>query len=266
MQENSVFEKVDTVTAWDADYYPAAAEKYYDLAIARMLQMMEVQPGASVLDAGCGTGVHSIRVARLGYTVCTIDFSERMLAQARVRVRSAGLAAMIDFRREDLTRLSFPERSFRNVFSWGVIIHIREVEKALDNLARIVQPGGSLALYVTNRTAWDRHLERAARTVLRRPLVRESHFLGEGVWYKMHGENLWLWHFNIPALEKHLKTLGFRRTHRVTGEFSEIQRRASGKARDALLHFNNMYHRLALPPGPASTNLLVFRKEAQAAH
>jgi hypothetical protein len=77
----------------------------------------------------------------------------------------------------------------------------------------------------------------------------------------MNGEKLWVWHFNVAALENYLKALGLTRTHRVAGQFSELQRRTSGMLRNLLLHFNNGYYRLGLPAGPAITNLLVFQKK-----
>src|ERR1700675_888990 len=151
--ETAVFEQRATVESWDRDYYNPIAERFYDRAIPEMLKLMEVEPGATVLDAGCGPGVHSVRVARAGFRVCAIDVSQTMLEEAKARIAKAGLASSVEFRHENLTRLTFPDASFHDVFSWGVIIHIHDVEKALDELARILKPGGKLALYVTNKTS-----------------------------------------------------------------------------------------------------------------
>jgi len=260
--ETAVFEQRATVESWDIDYYHPITERYYDRAISTMLRLMDVEPGATVLDAGCGPGVHSVRVAHAGYRVCAIDFSQTMLNEAQLRIGAAGLASAVEFRQEDLTRLTLPDASFRYVFSWGVIIHIRDVEKALDELARVVEPGGKLALYVTNNRSWDQKLESMLRFVLHKPLVgRESLRLGNGVWYEMHEQKLWVWHFDIRELEKQLANRGLHLTHRVIGEFSEIQRRVGGPLRRMLLRLNNLCYRLKFPPGPAVTNLLVFRKQ-----
>jgi 2-polyprenyl-3-methyl-5-hydroxy-6-metoxy-1,4-benzoquinol methylase len=70
-----VFEARSTVEEWDEDYYHPIALKLYDWAVLDMLKMMEVEAGATVLDAGCGPGVHSIRAAKAGYHVCAIDIS-----------------------------------------------------------------------------------------------------------------------------------------------------------------------------------------------
>src|SRR5262249_54541307 len=159
----------------------------------------------------------------------------------------AGLPSAVEFRQENLTRLTLPDASFKYVFSWGVIIHIHDVKKALDELARVVKPGGKLALYVTNKKAWDQKLESMLRFVLRRPLVGQQRLrLGNGIWYDMHGEKLWVWQFDIPELEQQLEARGLHLTHRVIGEFSEIQRRVSGPLRKMLLRLNNLCYQLKL--------------------
>jgi hypothetical protein len=97
--------------------------------------------------------------------------------------------------------------------------------------------------------------------VLRKPLEgRESLRLGTGTWYDLHEQKLWVWQFEIGELVNQLELRGFKLTHRVVGELSEIQRRVQGPLRAALLRLNNLWFRLKLPPGPAVTNLLVFVK------
>lgn len=259
--QESVFEVQDTVESWDSDYYHPIALHYYDQAIPKMLRLMEVPPGATVLDGGCGPGVHSIRVAREGYKVRAIDISETMLGEAKQRVAEAGLSHAVEFQQEDLTQLSFPDGSFQYVFSWGVIIHIPTIEKALDELARIVAPGGKLALYVTNKTAMDHSLEDGLRSLLRKPLEGMQHLpLGDGIWYDMHGEKLWVWRVDGEALKAYLGDRGFTCKHQVIGEFTEIQRRVSGFPRELLLRFNNFCYSANLSPAPAVTNLYVFEK------
>lgn len=257
---SNVFEKIDTIRSWDDDYYHPIAERFYDRAVAKMLQLMEVPEGETVLDAGCGPGVHSVRAARMGYKVNAIDISRSMLDTACQRVASAGLSASVSFRQEDLTQLSIETNSIRYAFSWGVIIHIREVENALNELTRIVTPGGKLALYVTNNGALDQKLESVARLLLRKRLQDRQNFkLGSGIWYNMHGERLWVWQFNIPELIRQMEQRGFVIEHRKAGEFSELQRRFPPLIRAPLLHVNNLYNAAGLTARLAIGNLLVFR-------
>ncbi|MDY6902792.1 MAG: class I SAM-dependent methyltransferase [Cyanobacteriota bacterium] len=257
----AVFEAKLTVKQWDEDYYHPIALKFYDWAIADMLKMMEVEPGATVLDAGCGPGVHSIRTAKAGYRVCAIDISNTMLSEARQRAKVENVADKIEFHQKDLTKLDFPDNSFNYVFSWGVIIHIQNVEKALDELARIVKPGGKLALYVTNKTAVDHKIESFMRFVARKPLKDLQHRqLGDAILYNMNDEKIWLWRFEKTAIADYLATKNFKLKHCHIGELSEIQRRLTSVPRNFLLQLNNLAYSWNLPTHLATTQLLVFEK------
>jgi 2-polyprenyl-3-methyl-5-hydroxy-6-metoxy-1,4-benzoquinol methylase len=64
---------------------------------------------AAILDIGCGTGRHSIELARRGYAVTGIDLSESMLAKARENASAAGVA--VTFLKQDAREFSF-ERPF----------------------------------------------------------------------------------------------------------------------------------------------------------
>lgn len=258
-----VFEAKSTVDQWDKDYYHPIALKLYNWAVADMLEKMEVEAEEEILDAGCGPGVHSIRVAKAGYQVYAIDISKTMLDQAQQRAQFENVDDKIEFHQQDLTKLDLPDNSFRYVFSWGVIIHIPAAEKALDELARIIKPGGKLALYITNKTAIDHKIEAFMRFVSRKPLTGLSHLeLGDGTWYDMNEEKLWVWRFDTQAIIQYLANKGFDLKHHNLGELSEIQRRLGGFPRHLLLHLNNLSYRLKLPPQIATTQLLIFEKRA----
>lgn len=58
-----------------------------------------------ILDLGCGTGRHSIELARRGYSLCGVDLSTSMLARARSKAKTAGVD--VDFRQADARSLEF---------------------------------------------------------------------------------------------------------------------------------------------------------------
>jgi len=261
-RRDAVFELSQTIATWDAAYYDPIALPFYDLAIARMISAMGVPPGAKVLDAGCGPGEHTIRVARLGRRVRAIDISEAMLQEARSRVAKAGLSHMVEFDRQDLTQLDLPDHSFRYVFSWGVVIHIRDIDKALHELARVVEPGGFLALWVSNTAAVDYLVERIARRLLRKPLDGlMSCDEGDGISYRFEGENLWVWRVDPRWLVRTLVARGFQLRRRLMGTFTETHTRVRGLPRKLLLRFNNVALRLGGPVSISATNLFVFQKK-----
>jgi ubiquinone/menaquinone biosynthesis C-methylase UbiE len=255
-----VFAQDGTVADWDRDYYHPISESYYDVAVADMLRLMGAGSGDTVLDAGCGPGVHSIRAAQSGCRVVAVDISDLMLRHARERAEASGLAGSIEFLQGDLTDLNLG-RTFDYCFSWGVIIHIPDPLRAIDHIARHVAPGGKLALHVLNRDSLDFRLERFLRWLLRKPLpAAENLALGTGNWYQCNDKSLWVMRFDTKALRETMADRGFRQIALRTAEFSEIQRRLAGALRSSLLRLNRVAYRRQFLPGLSCTQIIVFEK------
>jgi len=56
-----------------------------------LIEEMQLAPGCTILDMGCGTGRHSVELARRGYSVTGVDLSSGMLAEAEKAARAAGV-------------------------------------------------------------------------------------------------------------------------------------------------------------------------------
>lgn len=99
----------------------------------------------SVLDVGCGTGRHSIRLANAGAKVEALDFSAGMLQQAREK---AG-AADISFRVHDLSEpLPFPAGTFDRVVCGLVVDHIANLDRLFSEMLRVCRPSGCVVVSV----------------------------------------------------------------------------------------------------------------------
>jgi ubiquinone/menaquinone biosynthesis C-methylase UbiE len=90
--------------------------------------------GKAVLEVGCGTGLVLERIARFASSTRGIDLSPKMLEQARARGLEAAVA--------DATALPFADQSFDVACSFKVLAHVRQVDVALAEMARVVRPGG----------------------------------------------------------------------------------------------------------------------------
>jgi SAM-dependent methyltransferase len=73
-----------------------------------LLEELGLSPGAAILDVGCGTGRHSIELARRGYVMTGVDLSTQMLARARESASAAKVH--VEWIHGDATRLSLARR------------------------------------------------------------------------------------------------------------------------------------------------------------
>jgi cyclopropane fatty-acyl-phospholipid synthase-like methyltransferase len=110
-----------------------------------------LQPGAAILDLGCGAGVPVTRwLADRGFAVTGVDFSARQLELARRLVPAANLI------KADMTGLDLPPASFDAVVAFYSIIHVPRTEHPalLGKIHRWLRPGGAfLATWALG--AWE---------------------------------------------------------------------------------------------------------------
>src|SRR5206468_6447579 len=108
-----------------------------------------------LLDVGCGTGRHAIRLAAAGARVTAVDFSEAMLAEARAK---AG-ADRVRFLAHDVTaRLPFADRSFDRVLSALVLEHITGVRAFFAELGRVARHDGRIVVTAMHPAMFEKGL------------------------------------------------------------------------------------------------------------
>lgn len=123
--------------------------------------------GRRVLDAGCGGGRFSLLVARNGAEVVSLDRSD---AVERARAVCLGLPVLTV--QGDVLRPPLRAASFDIVFSIGVLHHTADTRAGIHALARLVRPGGLLAVWVYPPEYWGGPIRGAITRTLRKIFLR----------------------------------------------------------------------------------------------
>jgi ubiquinone/menaquinone biosynthesis C-methylase UbiE len=127
--------------------YMSAKERVQD-SKRRSFEALELLAGNTVLDVGCGAG-NDVRAlaALVGHEgrVIGIDKSQTMIEEARAR--TAGVDLSVEFRVGDAYAFEFSDASFDRARMDRVLHHLDDPQRAVSELARVVRPGGRIALF-----------------------------------------------------------------------------------------------------------------------
>jgi len=109
-----------------------------------VLERLAPQDGDRLLDLACGTGAVAERAAAAGADVTGIDLAPALIETARERAESLGLS--IDYAVGDAENLDVPDASFDKLSSTCGIMFAPDHEAVAGELARVMKPGGRIAL------------------------------------------------------------------------------------------------------------------------
>lgn len=116
-----------------------------------LVEALELQPGAAILDLGCGHGRHAMALAQRGYKVTGLDLSLPLLIRAADNARRASLN--VNFIHGDMRETTFEEEfdAAYCMFTTFGYFDDDTNRKVAANLSRALKPGGKLLLDVVNR-------------------------------------------------------------------------------------------------------------------
>jgi ubiquinone/menaquinone biosynthesis C-methylase UbiE len=127
------------------DSIPRHFKPYQELVQEVVSEVGKCPHGGRVLDVGCGTGTYSVTLAKAGYDVTGIDYSDSMLARATKH--GSNIAGKVHFIKSNLTdRLPYTDDSFDCVISVHSLYTIKETGRVLKEYYRVLRPGGRFVL------------------------------------------------------------------------------------------------------------------------
>ncbi len=117
----------------------------------------ELEPGARLLDLGCGTGLDAAEFAQRGYRVLATDWSPRMVERTQERVQAAGLAAQVEAAHVGIHQLEQLVAGFDGIYSnFGPLNCAPDLAAVAAECARLLRPGGKLIFSVIGRICpWE---------------------------------------------------------------------------------------------------------------
>lgn len=130
---------------------------------------LALAPEARMLDAGCGSGLASVALARTGYTVAAIDSVQAMVESTRGRALAAGVDSRLKIELGDVNSLRFDDGAFDLVLAIGVLPWLPSIERPLAEMSRVLKSDGYLIATIDNRWGLCRLLD-PLRTPLLRPI------------------------------------------------------------------------------------------------
>jgi len=113
--------------------------------------------GKRVLEVGAGIGTDARRIIGAGarYTGINVDRGSAVATEQALRVFSMPGVSL----QRDARSLDFPDGAFDAVYSFGVLQHIPEAQRAVAEIHRVLKPGGDFLLMLYNRTSINYTLE-----------------------------------------------------------------------------------------------------------
>jgi 2-polyprenyl-3-methyl-5-hydroxy-6-metoxy-1,4-benzoquinol methylase len=247
------------LNAFDVDGSRAFNESAFD----HIVQVFGSRTKSTVLDAGCGIGSNTIRLALRGYPVLAMDVSEHILERARANVAASNLSQMVTFERGSVSSLPMHDSSFEFVLCWDVLMYTPEVEKAISELSRVVRPDGFLIFSEDNMWSLEALLVRVARRIVKRKDFARPKISAAGAeyWHRTDAGPLFGRVARISWLVANVASHGFELKERIAGEllYSHV---VPGKSlKRCVQKLNLLWFEHVRLPHPAMGNLLIFQKK-----
>lgn len=192
-----------------AEQYAEASAEYYDMSHISNFKN-RLSNGASVLDAGCGSGRDANILNEQGLNVTGLDLSNGLLKVARRKYPK------VNFVEGNLLSLQFDDESFEGVWSNASLLHletIHDVKQAIAEFARVLKHSGTLHVVVKSQTG-------DSKTAV--------------VSDKLSGDDRFFQYFELDEITSFLENAGFSILQRK--EYSEIETIPQGRPEVLLIY------------------------------
>ena len=246
---------------WVKTYYSGRNLKFYDYAFDKILKTIGLKKDSKILDAGCGNGVHSIRLADRGFSVTSIDFSSEALKLAEDKIIEKGFESQITLKKDNLLSLSFSSSNFETILCWGVLMHVPDIAKALSELVRVLKKDGYLILSENNKSSVQTYFAKKWKSKNSKERI-EVDSSGICFWSDTEAGNFMVRKTDIKWLIQYLNSKGLKLVKRFPGQFTSLYTRTNSNTTKNLIYlFNEVWFRFIKNSALSEGNILLFIKQ-----
>ena len=125
--------------------------KRYTRHYAYLLEAAEFDQykGKDVLEIGCGMGIDLLQYAKAGANVTGIDLTGKAIQNSKSHFAHRNMHGT--FHTMNTEKLEFPDNTFDLVYSFGVLHHTQNTQKAIDEIYRVLKPGGKAIIMLYHK-------------------------------------------------------------------------------------------------------------------
>lgn len=127
--------------------------KHHFYLPALFKHISELKPKGKLLEIGCGMGTDIVQLVRNGFDVTGIDLTSEAIDLAKKRFKIYNLKGKL--KTDDAENLSFEEKTFDVVYSFGVLHHTPNTQKAIDETYRVLKDDGVAIIMLYHRNSFN---------------------------------------------------------------------------------------------------------------
>ena len=139
-------------TFWDERMGDTGNDFVNQLVWPAVQRLLDLRRGEAILDAGCGNGLYSRRLAEHGSRVVAFDFAEQLIDRARAypAPQTANITYHVVDATDEAALLALGEQQFDAAISTMVLMDMAEIEPLFRALARLLRPSGRFVFAVSH--------------------------------------------------------------------------------------------------------------------